>query len=260
MAIVDMQQMRAAHARVKEKRRRVLKLNKELRAARKMPIDFSRLSVDSKKLSFDSESALNERMCEVLARSVGDESRSRLVARLSAVFVEAYECYRRMLAISLGLATAYEICDARDFTRCASIGVLCARHGVTPRALIEYWHGRMDYFGDPRLKSPTLGMLAAPGMVVQAGRATAVRNRPGPINGDVMAGGHHSFSDLRRLNPRLRERALAAGFAEVAEWDDRYLLSVQSMARSVGKGRDISYPGHLVPVVQWAAGEFFAAS
>jgi hypothetical protein len=108
-------------------------------------------------------------------------------------------------------------------------------------------------------------MLASPAMV----DATICHRAPanGPTHSPVKFGtvqhvdAHHSFADASKLHPGIRPALDAAGFdlanipmpGGLRGWTDENLLSVQSAARSILKGSDVSMSARMRAMADVAA-------
>lgn len=218
-------------------------------------------------VTFDPRADKHKLMRKVLARKPRDPERAKLVRRIETEFCRLYSRYRRAAERANGRPTTqYEVseCERRY---AAQAGVLCVKRGVTPRQLMEFWHHNIKHFRRAAHQSvPSLAFLSGPanvdtvacGLVLDDTAPGGARIGTGDPDGGVRPRAGNSFSDLTRLDPRLRPGLDGAGFS-TRELNDRYLLTVQKNAVGIANGRDIFIgKGSLRDMSMWAARTLYA--
>jgi len=218
-------------------------------------------------VTFDPRTDKHKLMRKVLALKPRDPERVKLVRRIETEFCRLYSRYRRAAERALGRPTSsYEVSE-KERKYAAQAGVLCVQRGVTPRQLMEFWHANIKHFRRAAHQHvPSLAFLSGPanidtvacGLVLDETAPGGARIGTGDAEGGVRPRAGNSFSDLTRLDPRLRPGLDGAGFS-TRELNDRYLLTVQKNAVGIANGRDIFIgKGSLRDMSLWAARTLYA--
>jgi hypothetical protein len=134
---------------------------------------------------------------------------------------------------------------------------------------MQYWHRNLKHFHRAsHMQVPTLSFLSsianidsvACGMVLDEtapGGARLGGERAGGTS-ELRPKGGNSFSDTSRLDVRLRKGLESAGF-QTRDYDDRYLMTVQSTAITLAAGTKIFIAkGVLRDMCTWAAKNLYA--
>lgn len=218
-------------------------------------------------VTFDPRTDKHKLMRKVLALKPRDPERAKLVRRIETEFCRLYSRYRRAAERAQGRpVSSYEVSD-KERKYAAQAGVLCVQRGVTPRQLMEFWHANIKHFRRAAHQLvPSLAFLSgvanidtvACGLVLDDTAPGGARIGTGDADGGVRPRAGNSFSDLARLDPRLRPGLNDAGFS-TRELNDRYLLTVQKNAVGIANGSDIFIgKGPLRDMSLWAARTLYA--
>lgn len=224
--------------------------NKKLWARKRQQIDWSKPEPGRKPtITFTPGPKQRTRMIEILERPKSNTERKAMVAKLGSEFLRIYSRYRRTKEISYATVP-------QEKKHAENVAILCIYKGVTPTQLIAYWEEHIGDFTD--MKVPPLTFLMSAGNVDRVACEVGMNNgklkqsstkdkRPdGPMpNG-------HAYSDTSRLDSRLRPALIEAGF-DLKQYDDRYLLTIQSAARSVARGTNMFVSRSMKAMVEWAA-------
>lgn len=227
-------------------------------------MDFSKLDqLGNPVISFDPNSPERAELLEIIGRHKKDKTRKRVLDKIGAEFGRIYVRYRRQAESASKVRAgvfAYEVPDTeRQYA--VDAGIQCLIKGVTPRRLLEYWHKNIKTFANRGLIIPPLSMLKSPGMVDQVACSAPVEIKSAfeeddePKRKDEI---RTSFGDTSRLDERLRRGLDRAGF-DTQDYSDRYLLTVQQLAKSVGGGTEVFIPSKLRPMVSWAVDNLYRA-
>jgi hypothetical protein len=190
-----------------------------------------------------------ERMIDIMEKRKSDPERKAMVAKIGSEFLRIYSRYRRTIDIS------YHTID-KEKRHAETAGILCIYRSITPTQLIAFW---AEHVGDfTGLKFPPLTFLMSPGNVDRAACEVVlnkgVQNRKS-TDGPRPEG--NAYSNIGNLNNQLRPGLNKAGF-DVAQYDDRYLMTVQCAAQAIAKGFDMFVSSKLRPMVQWAVENLYA--
>jgi len=205
---------------------------------------------DDATITFDPFSKHHAWMKEVILRKWrADPERVALLEKIGTEFRRVYSKYRKLYDSEYDM---HPIFGKTEFEMAKRAGIHCVLKGVTPTELIEYWHIHARDF--TKLIFPTIHFLSGAANVetvacIVGGRRGAKRAKS--LKGEERASVEHTFSDLSELDRRLRKGLEKAGF-DTGEYDDRYLLSVQSAARSRARGFDLFVPESMAGMVEWA--------
>lgn len=180
--------------------------------------------------------------------------RRNLIAKLETEACRIYTRYRREFN------QTYSVTDGeRKYMR--AFGELCIRKGVTPKQVISYWRVHIKTFANQGLEIVPPHFISSPANIDTAAIAVMVATKGGkrkwkgpesfksertPIT--------DSFSDVSKLHPKLRKGLESAGF-DISDYTDRHLMSVQSPAITIAKGRgnDVYMSKRLRAMAEWAA-------
>lgn len=213
-------------------------------------------------VSFDPGAPERARHIELLNRNPRDKERKRLVSKIGTEFSRIYTRYRRDAERRQRGSSTYEIPD-REQKYASAAGIWCLLKGVTPRQVLEYWDSRIGNFADGSMSIVPLSFLSGPANIDKVA-CTIMSRRPGerltkpqPISAPKPAGGN-SYADSGGLDPMLRRRLEAAGFA-TQTYNDRYMLSIQHSALSLASGKRVFLAeGKMKSMVLWAAENVYA--
>lgn len=196
-------------------------------------------------VTFAPASDERERMVDVLGRRATDPERRTLSKRLGKEFLRIYRRHRHKVDPGWRMADK----EAKDAETAAR---LCIMKGVTPSQLIEYWQGEIGNFTGMRF--PTLHFLASAGNVDQVAvtKLAPARKRK---RERVDAPEVHGYSG--ELDSRIRPGLSAAGH-DLTGFSDRFLLTVQTTAQSVARGRTLFISSNIRPLVQWVVENIYA--
>lgn len=183
------------------------------------------------------------RMVEILNRKKTDPERKKLVTKIGQEFLRMYTRYRRRMDIS------YQTID-KEKIHAETAATLCIYKKITPAQLINYWADNVNNFTS--LKFPPLSFLASPSNVDSAACA-AIDDKSECVHPGVE---NNVYNDLDKLNSRLRIGLERSGYP-VAQYDDRYLMSIQCAAQAIASGHDMFVSSKMKPLVWWAVKNLF---
>lgn len=188
-----------------------------------------------------------QRLVAILSRHVSDRERRALIKRLGKEFTRIYKRHRSEVDSTWWM-------DDKEQRDAETAGRLCLLKGVTPSQLIEYWQGEIQNFTGMRF--PTLHFLASAGNVDQVAVTLVQSKKPKKHkhNASVDRPEIHGYSG--DLDPRLRPGLQRAG-CDLVGFSDRSLLTVQTTAQTIARGRDVFVSSKLRPLVDWAVKNLF---
>jgi hypothetical protein len=208
---------------------------------------------DKPMLTFSPGRRRRERWIEILTMNLNGSAakklgytgrhRTRLLEILGHTFSVIYTRYRRQIQ------PKYKSPFGTERPACQRAASLCVTNSVTPFQLIKYWHDRLDNFKG--MKYPSVAFLAQASRVDQvASNIVDGKLRP-PKKVRPVKDANHAYSDTNRLDGDLRSRLTSAGF-DLRDWNDRYLISVQSISEDVLAGNsDVFIPAKIREMVDW---------
>ena len=231
------------------------------------PIDWTRLDQWGKpQITFSPSGRKREQMVAILAgdsRRLTPEERKLkkdMEKKLESEFIRMYERYRRMVLRENGKAhTVYEVMSGeRKYALKAAVA--CIVKGVTPRQVLEYWHGHIGNFADSKMPVPPLTFLSQPANIdtVFINVMSGQDNRPPRARQKSRLPSMHTMSDTRLLHPKLRRALMDEGF-DLVDMNDSYLTTIQAYAIDIVSGAvDVRLiPSKIRPMVKWAADHFY---
>lgn len=253
---IDMTKVKAKkQARKQKKSSGKTKAEREFWAKKRQQIDWTKPEPGQKpSITFTPGLKQRVRMVEILERPRSNPERKAMASKLGSEFLRIYSRYRRTREISYATVP-------KEKKHAEDVAILCIYKKVTPTQLIEYWE---EHIGDfTGMKVPSLAFLTSPGNVDRVACEVGINNgkpttQPAKKQGNTQQqSGIHSYSDVSRLDRRLRPALTEAGF-DLKQFDDRYLLTIQSAAKSIAKGFNMFVSSNMKPMVQWAAKNLFS--
>lgn len=182
---------------------------------------------------------------ETLERPPASRERRELLTKLAEEVSRIY-CHYRRAAHRRDMKTPshYKVTQGeRNYTR--QIAERCVLKGIHPKKHIMYWDKEVGRFTS--MKWPTLMFLRGAG-VIEESVSTAgskKRSKAGPREKNS-----HASAEL---DPGLRSALEDAGF-ETQDYSDRYLVTIEAMARRVAEGSRVFLPkGSVRNMARWAA-------
>lgn len=219
---------------------------RKARTRKKSPASRRPAKPPAKKISFPGFSPSEKELrglLVILDRKGADRQKKGLERAIAESFGHTYRIYRLRIG-----KQRFDLVD-KDLSVAATAGGLCLRKGITPEALIEYWADNVGRF--TTMKFPSLAFLSSPKIVDEAACNAGSGAAP------KIDSKFHSFTDENALDPRLRPGLEEAGF-DLTEKGDRYLLSVQSAARSIAAGKDLHLSKSVRKLAGWAAKNIYS--
>lgn len=205
---------------------------------------------------------------DVVSRTGNDREQRQLLKKLGREFGKMYEHYRRFAERSAGRIPTSAKGDENGFYKiipeeipyCKKIARFCILRGVHPTQLLEHWHVHVKNFTG--MEFPSLSFLAhiqrVDEVALSRGSSGGSKRSERPLSGAATPRHGNSYTDLTRLDPKLRPALESAGFP-TQKHNDHFLLTVQYMAVQLAKGKKFFIPpGDEKRMAKWAAENLFA--
>ena len=242
---IDKLKFKVKQEKDKRKTREKNKLRSNLTSS-SSSFDWNRISQDDYKFDFDLSDDKREKVIEILERKKKDKRRKLLVAKIGSEFADIYTRYRRLVQESNGNRRNFKIYKD-ELKHAQKTGEWCILKGIAPIDLLKYWHENISNFANANLQVPPLSFLSSPVNIETA--ICSSEELEMDKSSEIET---HSYSDISKLHPKLRSGLTSAGF-DVQELSDRYLMTVQSGAKTVAAGIDVYIPTSFRGMSHWAA-------
>lgn len=226
---------RAKRATAKKRKHKQLK-----RAAKRDPGD---------SLTFAPGDDERKRMVKVLSFKTTNRDRVKLEKSLTREFLRIYKRRRRELQPD------YIMVD-KEGKHATEAARLCIIKCVTPTQLLDYWVENVGNFTGMRF--PPLSFLAVAGNVDRVSVEVAIEPGKSRKQPRRRKDTHEVHAYSGELDRRLRRGLMEAGIIESTEISDRFLMTVQTTARSIANGHDLFVSSKLRPMVDWALEHLYA--
>lgn len=189
-------------------------------------------------VSFDPGHPLHARIVKVLTEdSTPGPLRKVVLKKLVTETSRIYERYRRNELKSRGFSGSGFVVPGNQQPKLEQIAIGCISLGITPRQVLEFWHGRVADYTHGQVQLPGLGFLshfANLDAVACSGTGTVKASKAELRTAED----RNPFSALAGLDVKLRGALERAGFDTTA-FNDRYLLSVQHNAIAIASGKNL---------------------
>lgn len=189
------------------------------------------------------------KMVKLLLRKGRSRERTSLEQTLTREFLRIYKRRRRVVQCN------YQTMDA-ELKHATQAARLCIIKSVTPTQLLDYWEEHVGDFTGMRF--PALNFLAIAGNVDRVSVEVAIPGGPRKKRKRKRRDAPEVHAYSGDLDPRLRPGLVEAGLIEGTEISDRFLMTVQTTAQAVARGRNLFVSSKLKPMVDWARTHLYA--
>ena len=188
------------------------------------------------------------RICKILARedAATNPEAKRIRNQLGTKFALQYERYRKQKTGGSGW-----MMTNGEFEHAVEAAVMCYTRGVTPVALLRYWDVAIKHWHNP-MKYPSLTFLKSAHAVDKVA-VEKVDSRGRPVEAKKPeAIETHGFSDLSKLDRRIRPALKEAGF-KVEQYKDDVMLVIQKTAGPIKRGFSVGLPVEIAKMSKYIA-------
>ncbi len=254
-SLIDISKFKSRYMKGKEERSNSLKeghLRSKCPTKPKIPKWNELADCKDEVFDYSPDAKKRQKLLKILEKSKKDEERVELEEKLAKEFVRVYIRYRRMLQEQkTGKKSSRTYVAPDDEMKFAKkAGTHCLQKSITPVDLLEYWHENVKNFANKRLMIPSLVFLSSPAIADTVACSDMFYENDG---GEPVS---HSFCNTNKLNRRLRKSLEKAGFS-TTKLNDRYLLTIQSTAKSIANGVPLFVGNEIREMVFWVAENFF---